>query len=59
MNRKLISTLVVIALTVIVLLLNVGGRARIDLYFAELSMRAAFAYLSFTAVGVLIGVLLK
>ncbi len=59
MNRKLVSTLVVIALTVIVLLLNMGDRATIDVYFTELKMRASFAYLAFTAVGVLIGVLLK
>ncbi len=59
MNRKLIWTLVVIGLTVIVLLLNMRGGAAIDLYFTTLKMRAAFAYLSFTGVGVLIGVLLK
>jgi hypothetical protein len=59
MNKKLLWTLLVIALTVIVLLLNMGGRATIDLYVTELRMRTAFAYLSFTAVGVLIGVLLK
>ncbi|OQW97385.1 MAG: hypothetical protein BWK77_01815 [Verrucomicrobia bacterium A1] len=59
MNRKLVWTLVVIALTVLVLLLNVRRDATIDLYFARVTMRAAFAYLSFTSIGVLIGVLLK
>jgi uncharacterized integral membrane protein len=59
MNRKPIWTLVVIALTVLVLLLNVRRDATIDLYFARVTLRAAFAYLSFTSVGVLIGMLLK
>ncbi|MBM4157003.1 MAG: hypothetical protein FJ221_18560 [Lentisphaerae bacterium] len=60
MNKKLLWTLLVIGLTAIVLLLNMGGTARIDLYFGDpLAMRPAFAYLSFTAVGVLIGILLK
>ncbi len=59
MSRKMIWTLVLIAVAVLVMLLNAGHRISLDLYWTSISMRAAFAYLIFTGVGVLIGALLK
>ena len=58
MNKKIIYALVLIALTVVVLLLNRQG-VDIKLFFTRLSMPASFAYLTFTGIGVIIGVLLK
>lgn len=58
MNKKIIYALVLIALTVLVLLINRQG-ADIKLFFTTLSMPASFAYLTFTGIGVIIGVLLK
>jgi len=59
-NKKLIVTLVIIALTVIVLLLNMGGsRVTVEFYFTAWKTVPAFAYLFFIAVGTLIGVMLK
>ncbi len=59
MNRKLVVLLVLIGLAVVAMLLNTRDSVTLNLAFTTVSMRAAFAYLSFTAVGVLIGVLLR
>jgi TRAP-type C4-dicarboxylate transport system permease small subunit len=60
MSKKVIYTLILIGVTVVVLLFNVGSRASIQLPFGwALSMRAAFAYLIFTGIGVVIGCMVK
>lgn len=59
MSRKLIWTLILIAVVVIVLLLNASARVSLDFHWTSVSVRAPFAYLGFTAAGVLIGALLK
>ncbi len=59
MNRKLLFALLLLGLTVIVLLLNVGGDVRLSLGFNEWKLARALVYFGFTAVGVLIGLLLK
>lgn len=58
MSKKLISALLLIAITVIVLLLN-RGSVGINFIIADVSMQKALAFLMFTAIGVAIGVLLK
>lgn len=59
MSKGQIWALVLIGLTVVVLLLT-RGKADVPLLFSTLNnVRAAFVYLGFTVVGVLIGVLLK
>jgi uncharacterized integral membrane protein len=59
MSRKLISTLILLAVAVVVMLLNTGDTVSLHLLWTTVKMRAAFAYLGFTTVGVLIGILLK
>jgi hypothetical protein len=51
--------LVLIALTVVVLLLNTGGSLNLDLGVTTLRLATPMALLSFTVVGVVIGILLK
>ncbi|MDI6774217.1 MAG: DUF1049 domain-containing protein [Verrucomicrobiota bacterium] len=59
MSRKLLGALVLIALVVIVLLINVGGRVNLDFRLFELEPPRAIALFAFTAVGVIIGLLIK
>jgi len=60
MSKKLIVTLVIIALTVIVLLFNMGERhVSVNLLFTTWKAAPAFVFLLFTAIGTLIGILLK
>ncbi|MCE9614541.1 MAG: hypothetical protein K8T26_09710 [Lentisphaerae bacterium] len=59
MSKSKLWALVVIGVTVVVLLLT-RGKADVPLVFWTLdNIRAAFVYLGFTVVGVVIGVLLK
>ena len=59
MNRKVIYGLVVLGLAVLVMLLNRGGAATVDLGFTELRAARAIIYFGFTAVGVIVGLLIK
>ncbi|MDZ4197906.1 MAG: hypothetical protein U1E27_01325 [Kiritimatiellia bacterium] len=58
MSRRLLWALLLIAVTVVVALLN-GQNAVIHLKFASVSLSASFAYLSFFAVGLVTGILLR
>lgn len=60
MNKKIVYALVLIGLTVMVLLMNHGQSVEIRLWRGvSPDMRASFAYLLFTGLGVSIGALLK
>ena len=60
MTRKLLTALVLIALTVLVLVLNARGPSvKLDIGFADFALSRAIAFFCFTTVGVVIGVLLK
>jgi hypothetical protein len=59
MSRKLLMALVLIALTVVVLLLNNSGSITLDLGITDLKLATAMALLSFTSIGVVIGLLLR
>ena len=58
MPRNTMYALVLIAVLVVVFLFN-RGRADVNLVVTEFSMMKSLAFLMFTALGVLIGVLLK
>lgn len=58
MNKKVTYALILIAISVIVLVLN-RQPAEVDLIFFKIKGIAAFVYLAFVALGVVIGVLLK
>lgn len=58
MNKKVLYALVVIALEVIVLIFN-RGRVGIDLIFFDIDPLKSLAFMSFTGIGVAIGLLLK
>ena len=58
MNKTMIGALVMLVLVVIVLLLN-RGSVNVHVGIAEISVMKSFAFLGFTAVGVLIGVMLR
>ncbi|MCX7819612.1 MAG: hypothetical protein N2652_10485 [Kiritimatiellae bacterium] len=59
MNRKLALALALMGIAVLVMLLNARDTVTLNLAVTSYSMRAAFAYLGFAAVGVLVGALLK
>lgn len=59
MSKKVLYTLLLIAVTVIALLLNANHKIDIRLGAVSLRMAASFAYGVFTALGVAIGLLLK
>lgn len=59
MSRNLLIALVLIALTVVVLLLNNSGSVTIDLLFTDIRPPTAMAFLGFTGVGVVIGLILR
>jgi hypothetical protein len=61
MNKKMIYALVLIGLSVVVLLVNMGGmdRISIDLIFTTVKAAKSMLLLAAIALGVVIGVLLK
>ena len=58
MKRSLACALVLIALTVLVLIFN-KGEVKVNLVFGTVELLKPVALFAFTAVGVVIGVLLK
>lgn len=58
MNKKLIAGLLLIALCVIVFVVN-RSAVNVNLLVTQIKATAAFVFLAFTAVGVMIGILLK
>ncbi len=58
MTKKLVIALILIGLTVVVLLFNRGSVA-VDLIVTSVSGFKSLVFLAFTAIGVIIGVLLK
>lgn len=58
MSKRLIIALLLIALVAIVLVMTQGS-ASVFLFFKEIKMATSLAMLAFTAVGVVIGLLLK
>lgn len=59
MSRNLMIALILIALTVIVLLFNNSGRLSVDMVVTTVTAAKAMVLLAFTAVGVIIGLLLR
>lgn len=59
MSKKLIYALLMIALVVIVLILNTGRSMNLNIGFGEFKIVQALMLFMFTAIGVVIGVLLK
>ena len=59
MNKKVLSALLILAVSVIVLLLNTGSRCSVSLHFADISAMKALVFLFFMILGVIVGVLLK
>lgn len=59
MSRNLMIALILIAITVIVLLFNNSGTISVDLVVTSMSAAKAMVLLAFTAVGVIIGLLLR
>jgi hypothetical protein len=58
MDKKLMTALIILALSVIVLLFN-KGRVDVNIIFTTLSGMKSLVFLSFISIGVIIGVLLK
>jgi hypothetical protein len=58
MTKKLLIALILIGLTVIILLFN-RGSVGVDLIVTSVSGIKSLVFLAFTAMGVVIGVLLK
>ncbi len=54
----MIWALSLLAVVVVVLLVN-GGSVSVNLIAADIQIMKAFAFLGFTAIGILIGVLLR
>jgi len=59
MSKNVIIALVLIALSVIVMILSRNHAVAVNLVFKEIRPDASLAYLGFTSLGVVIGVLLK
>ncbi len=59
MSRNLLIALILIAVTVVVLLFNNSGSISIDLMVTTLRGGKAMVLLGFTAIGVIIGLLLR
>jgi hypothetical protein len=59
MKKTLLAALVLLGLTVIVILFNSARLVDLNLLVTTVNMKAALAYFVFTALGVVIGVLLK
>jgi hypothetical protein len=58
MEKKKLTALVLMGLVVVVILLT-SGSTNVNLLFNQVHMRASFAYLMFTAIGIVIGILFK
>ncbi len=58
MTKKLLIALILIGLTVIILLFN-RGSVGVDLIVTSVSGIKSLVFLAFTAIGVVIGILLK
>ncbi len=58
MSRNVLIALLLIIVSVLVMIFN-NGPVSVDLLFTTVRAYAGLAYLSFTVVGVVIGVLLK
>ncbi len=58
MSKRLLYALLLIGLTVVVLLFNTG-KVNVHLLVVEFSMLKPLAFLSFSVIGVVIGVLVK
>jgi len=59
MSKKHLYALVLIGLTVLVLLFNTKDVHNLNLFFTSIRAMAALVFLSFTAVGIVIGTLLR
>ncbi len=59
MSKKLIWALLLIGVTVVLLIVNTNGNASVDVVFNTVTQPRSVIYLAFTAVGVIIGLLLK
>lgn len=59
MNKKVLYALLLIAVTVIILILNTGGRVGVSLHFFDISAAKSIIFLFFIVIGVTIGLLLK
>jgi uncharacterized integral membrane protein len=58
MDKKLLTALLLLGLVVVIIIMT-SGSAHVNLLFDKVQMRASFAYLLFTALGIVIGVMLK
>ena len=59
MSKRLISALLLVALMVIVIILNAGGRVNVDLRLFDFTWSRPAVFFLFTSLGVAIGLLLK
>jgi type IV secretory pathway VirB3-like protein len=60
MSRNILIALILIALVVVLLLINAGDRMTLDLLITEWKRAStSMVLLSFTGIGVIIGVLLR
>jgi hypothetical protein len=59
MTKKQLAALILIAISVIILIFNVGGRVDVNLLYDTVRPMRALVYFAFISVGVAIGVLLK
>ncbi len=59
MSRNLLIALILIALTVLVLLFNNTGNVSVNLLVTSVRATSALVFLGFTAVGVIIGLMLR
>jgi len=58
MNKRVLWALLLIVLCVVVFVLN-GNKISLELGLTKIKTAAAFVYLGFTAVGVVIGAMLR
>lgn len=59
MSKRMITALMLIALTVIVLLLNNSGQLSLNMMFGTVRAATSMVLLGFTGVGVIIGLLIR
>ncbi len=59
MRKSLLWALLLIALVVLILIRNSGGSVRLNLILTTVKLSLPLALLGFTAVGVVIGILLR
>ncbi len=58
MNRRLIWALLLIALCVLIFIFT-GGNTTVEIFSLSFKLKTSLALLSFTAIGIVIGALLK